>query len=163
MNSSIVQGKCVAVSTVSPKGFLTSECADGTAKDVGLFRLTSLQQARVLGRAACLPRAESVLPLKGCCASGNWQCPGRMGRPSPGPGVSPRGTHSMTWTPPTKASGSSASLASWAFLIPKGHEAQINLPAAHLPASSPGFSQSPLLCMEGIEHVPLLFLQSTIF
>lgn len=73
----------------------------------------------------------------------------------------------MTWTPPPKASGFSAGLASWVFLIPWGHEAQINFPAAHLPASSPGFSPSALLgsplCTEGVEHVPLLLLQSTVF
>lgn len=80
-----------------------------------------------------MPRAESALPLMGGCASGHWQCPGRMDRPSPGPGESPRGTHSLTWTPPTKASGFSAGLASWAFLIPWGHEAQVSFPAAHLP------------------------------
>lgn len=80
-----------------------------------------------------MPRAESALPLMGCCASGDWQCPDRTGRPAPGPGASPKGTHSMTWTPPTKASGFSAGLASWAFLIPWGHEAQVSFPAAHLP------------------------------
>lgn len=75
MGRRIVQGNWVAVSTIFPKGFLTSECADVVTKDVGLFRLTSLQRAHVLGGAACLARAESELPLMGCCASGDWQCP----------------------------------------------------------------------------------------
>lgn len=59
-----VQGKCVAVSILFPKGFLTSECADGVAKDVGLLRLTSLQRARVPGGAACLAQGR-------VCASSN--------------------------------------------------------------------------------------------
>lgn len=66
----------------------------------------------------------------------------------------------MTWTPPTQASGFSAGLASWAFLIPWGHEAQVNFPAAHLP---PKVLYCAVHCTEGIEHVPLLFLQSTVF
>lgn len=57
----IVQGKrgrdfSVAVNTVFPKGLLTFECANGVTKDVGLFRLTSLQQARIPGGGACLAR-----------------------------------------------------------------------------------------------------------
>lgn len=42
--------------------------------------------------------------------------PGRMGRLSPGPGASPRGTHSMTGLlPPRPEVSLSAGLASWAF------------------------------------------------
>lgn len=44
----------MAASTVFPKGLLTSECANDMTKDVGLFHLTSLWQAPILGGGACL-------------------------------------------------------------------------------------------------------------
>lgn len=53
----------MAVNTVFPKGLLTFECANGMTKEVGLFRLTSLQQAGVPGRVPAWPGFKAELPV----------------------------------------------------------------------------------------------------
>lgn len=100
-----------------------------------------------------LPGVESALPLTRSCVSGSLQRPGRMVGPSPGPGASPRRTHDMTWTPPTRTSGFSAGLGSWAFHISWGREAQINFPAASQPAGKSRFSARSALVLRSTLHM----------
>lgn len=77
----------MAVNTVFPKGLLTFECANGVTEDVGRFRWTSLWQACVPGRAACLARIPGRASRNSQLASGGSQGPGVPVGPSPGPGV----------------------------------------------------------------------------